>query len=122
MKKVYALGVMKIEESPRFHNTIKDSRLWSLYAKFEDAEEAVLKNYGDIFEYYYNYALIEEVWVHDPSDMPTEEESKKLFLPQEWWYKAEHFVEDPAFDNSIISVSKTEKPASLEKIVFFWVG
>jgi len=118
MKKVYALGVMLLDEK----GGIKQSRLWSLYLNFEDAERAVLSNTGDIFEYYYNYALIEEIWVVNSEDNPTKEEVKELFPPKEWWYKATFYgdeVNEPPFNPK---VEKTNKPQSLERVAFFWIG
>lgn len=40
---------------------IKDDRTWGWFNSFKKAEDIVLKNQTDIFEYYYNYAVIEKV-------------------------------------------------------------
>jgi hypothetical protein len=42
------------------YKTLGD-RVWGWQEKFEDAEEVILNNITDIFEYTYNYACIEEV-------------------------------------------------------------
>lgn len=36
-------------------------RTWGWYANYEDAERAVMKNYTDMWECDYNFAVIEEV-------------------------------------------------------------
>jgi hypothetical protein len=99
---------------------IKSERLWALYARLEDAEQAVLENRGDLFEYSYNYALIEEIFVIDPDDKPSKEES--YFPPKEWWYEAK-YNRDPTQDaDPDPIISKVEKPSCLEKTVYFWAG
>lgn len=119
MKKVYALGVMQIDTSPNANRTIKSDHLAGLYAHFEEAERAVLENRGDMFEYYYNYALIEETYVIDPIDPP--KEGEHLDTPREWWYFADHSKssEDNDFNPEI---SACQKPKCLENLVYFWIG
>lgn len=111
--KIYALGTLKIQEVSKDDYSIKGDHLCTLYAKFEDAEKAILENKGDIFENYYNYALIEETWVIDHS-VPTD--TKDWFPPKEWWYKATWD------DEGEIKIEKCEKPESLDRIVYFWTG
>ncbi len=123
--KVYALGVMQIEykhwdkpeEVADFR--IKTDRLWSLYSNFEDAEEAVLNNYGDLFEYSYNMALIEEIHVIDKNTHHLQYEGGE----QRWWYWAQ-FTPDPLapFGMTGPIVSKIECPQFFERTVNFWVG
>ena len=112
--KVYAVGTLQIREVNKEDYSIKSDHLCALYARFEDAEKAVLENRGDIFENYYNYALIEETWVIDHS-VPNEE-AKNWFPPKEWWYKASWD------DEGEITIEKTTKPESLDRVVFFWTG
>lgn len=128
MRKVFAVGAMQIDEAPNSKRNIVSDRLWSLYLKFEDAEKAVLENRGDLFEYTYNYALIEEIRVLDPSTPPSKEERDDWFPPKEYWYKATYRrhdevrtigQDDPIHDPIVV---KVDKPACLDKIVYFWVG
>lgn len=123
MRKVFAVGVMQLDTVPGARRNIISSRLWSLYLKFEDAEKAVLENRGDLFEYTYNYALIEEIRVLDPSTPATQEEKENWFPPKEYWYHAEFrpFGESNEDMRDPIVV-KVEKPTCLDKIVYFWVG
>lgn len=128
MKKVFAVGAMQLDESPNARRQIVSSRLWHLFLNFKDAEEAVLGNHGDLFEYTYNYALIEEVMVLDPNATRSKEEKEDWFPPKEYWYKAVYRPhdevrtigqDDPIHDPI---VTKVDKPACLDKIVYFWVG
>lgn len=122
MNKVYAVGVLQIDLSENARRIIKEDRLWHLFAKFEDAEEAVLKNSGDIFEYYYNFALIEETYVIDPTDPPKPGEFGGF--PKEWWYHADYTVNPPDEKTGWREpfIQAVEKPKCLDKTVYFWVG
>jgi len=119
MNKVYAVGCLQIDETPNAKRTIKEDQLWHLFAKFEDAEECVLGNSGDLFECNFNYALIEETYVINPSDPPKEDEL--LTMPREWWYFADHSKgnEENLFEPEI---SACEKPKCLKNCVYFWIG
>lgn len=79
-------------------------RVWGWLDKFEDAEKIVLNNLTDIFEYYYNYACIEEV-------------SKGVIAMTEviQWYKA-------SFDKDTVSVEKVDPPPFAKNIVNFTMG
>lgn len=122
--KVYALGVMQLEydhrtkegEPPSFFT--KDQRLWGLYEKFEDAEEAMLNNMGDLFEYSYNLGLIEEVTVYSRTT-----EFMSTWDEKRWWYLAE-YTPDPSapFGKTGPKVSKIECPEFFLRTVNFWVG
>jgi hypothetical protein len=50
----------KISKDQRKYFTIIDSRTCGWFFKFENAEETIFKNYYDIHEECYNYAIIEE--------------------------------------------------------------
>lgn len=119
MNKVYAVGVLQIDESPNAKEIIRDDRLWHLFAKLEDAQKCVLENQGDIFECMYNYALIEETCLINSDDPPKEGEF--LGLPREWWYHADHSkaCEENDFAPEITAC---EKPKPLERTVYFWIG
>jgi len=112
MNKVYAVGVLLLDLSVNAQRIIQSKRLWYLYSKFEDAEACVLENKSDIFEFYYNCALIEEVYVIpvDPNDMAP--------MPRQWWYAAEY--SDLSNDGPIIF--KTDVPKSFLSICSFWIG
>src|SRR4051812_3822448 len=70
MKSIYTVFVVCLNDEGtdyQYSTSVKGnkiklgSRTWGWYEKFEDAEEVILKNLTDIFEYSYNYACIEEV-------------------------------------------------------------
>jgi len=103
--KVYAMGVLQIDFNLR--NPIRSTRLWSLYKRVNDAENTVLTNSGDIFEFYYNYALIEEVSV-----IPSR---GKFTLPEQWWYHAD-YSEDK------VIISKVDVPKPFKNTFCWWVG
>jgi hypothetical protein len=96
--------------------------LWYLFASFEGAEKCVLENQGDLFEYSFNYALIEEIPVLDKGTTNPYEPRK------EWWYRFEGYTtlhnEDPdiTHEDEKAIVIPCEKPQCLNRIVMFWVG
>jgi hypothetical protein len=117
MNKVYAVGVFQLDTSENARRPKKSERLWHLFANLEEAQEAVLKNRGDLFEYYYNYALIEEVYVIDKNDQPKAGEFAGF--PREWWYFADFSQMDEDKNPKITEVSK---PECFAQVVYFWVG
>jgi hypothetical protein len=124
MNKVYAVGVMQADLSDNSGNSpgqiIKASRLWFFFARFEDAEECVLQNQTDIFEYYYNVALIEEHYVYDPHD--PEGATQKWNTPTQWWYEAIYPVVNTGKDDVGPQIRKMENPKIFEHIYCFWAG
>jgi len=114
MNKVYAVGVMRIDLTETYPLG-KSQRLWHFFAHFEDAEKCVLENWGDMFENYYNVALIEEHFVYDPQDI-----ADSLVVGKQWWYQATY--EEYERDADRIYISKIEPPASLQGIINFWAG
>lgn len=75
-------------EETRWFPAGQRTRLWHFFANFEDAEACVLGNKGDIFESYYNVALIEEHYVIDPIDPPPPEFD--WLVAKQWWYKVDY--------------------------------
>lgn len=55
-RSIYTITVLRIDEKGR-----SDSRVWFWTEDFERAENAVLNNVSDMFEYYYSHAVIERV-------------------------------------------------------------
>jgi hypothetical protein len=107
--KFYAVGVLNLDSSN--NDEVIDKRLWGLYLKFEDAEEAVLENHYDYFEDgTFNYALIEDHYVIDHSNFNT-----SLDILNQWWYRAEYC-------NNNFVVSKIETPKRYKNIFCWWVG
>lgn len=99
--------------------TDRSERLWFFYANFEDAERCVLENKGDIFEYYYNVALIEEHYVHDPNDRPPS--NFNGLIARQWWYKVDYIQkEDGSLSDMVIS--KIDAPRIFKNIINFWAG
>jgi len=103
--KIYAMGVMLLDFELRY--VVRSTRLWALYKRFNDAEKTILTNSGDIFEFYYNYALIEEVSV-----IPSR---GKFEFPKQWWYYADYSSGD-------LIISKVDVPKPLENTFCWWVG
>ena len=56
----------------------RSNRVWGWFENFEDAVEIIENNISDIWEYCYEYAMIEEV----PAGLYS-------FPRQEWWWKWE---------------------------------
>jgi len=119
MNIIYAVGVMQLDSPDSKNYPIKRTRLWHLFANFDEAEQCVLQNRGDIFERYYNFALIEETYVIDKNDPPLEGQFSGM--PREWWYYAD-FANPKDGDPNEPTVSLCEKPKSLDRTVYFWVG
>jgi len=112
MKKVYALGVILADLSDNPRSFMKDHRLWYIFGNFADAEKCVLENQSDIFEGYYNLALIEEISVINPLD-----QSEMWGVPPQWWYLA-----DSSIDRYSPVISRIEPPKAAEHLACFWVG
>lgn len=119
MNKVYAVGCLQLDLAPNARRIIIDQRLWHLFAKFEEAEQAVLQNRGDLFERSYSHALIEEVPVIDM--MIKVEPGSGLFSPREWWYVADYSKADEENDYEPQIVA-CDKPEVLKNIIYFWIG
>jgi hypothetical protein len=109
---IYAVGTLKADLTPGAKNFIIDQRLWFLSSSFELAQKSVLENEGDIFESYYNLALIEEVSVQGVTSLP-------FIVSPQWWYKASFDVVTPLDPISIVSIPK---PQCVENVYSFWVG
>lgn len=114
MSVVYALGALKINFNSL--KNVQSHRLWALYSDFDIAEKAVLENRGDLFEDYYNYALIEEVCV-----LPKKDEWFD-FPPKQWWYKVEYNINAESDTESKPSVFKIDVPKEFENVCYWWVG
>lgn len=119
MNKVYAVGCLELDTAENARRVILQDRLWFLFAKFEEAEKCILENHSDIFEYSYNYALIEEILVIDDSIPYVEGESAE-FPPREWWYHADFSVITEEVLNPL--VTKVEKPKCLDRTCCFWAS
>lgn len=115
--KVYAVGCLQIDTNPEAKQTIKQRRLWHLFANFEDAEKAVLENGGDMFERYYNFACIEETYVIDPTS-----KEEAFYVPKEWWYFADYSKSNDQENWYDTVVTACDKPKCLDRVVCFWVG
>jgi hypothetical protein len=122
MKKVYAIGTMLIDLSEKSKNRIKSQRLWTLYHDFDEAEKVVLENGGDIFEYYYNVALIEEIGIIDKNDPPQPGQEHLWGPPRQWWYRAEYSTDENSRQSRDPAVSRMEIPENLKNVCYFWVG
>lgn len=111
MIKAYAVGVMCVEyEKPWVK---QGSRLLSLYAKLEDAEKAIVHNHGDMFEHYYNYALIEEYYLINPL-IP----GPSFYNGEQWWYYADYSQGDRDHPH----ITKTDVPIWAKNTCNFWIG
>lgn len=81
----------KIEEEEKYPD-FGASRAPGFYYTFEDAEETVINNYGDIYEFCYNYASIHEI---KPGLYP-HYEMRKFYKYNELTEKYEP-IEEPTF-------------------------
>jgi hypothetical protein len=122
MKKVYAIGTMLIDLSEKSANRIKSRRLWTLYQDFDEAEKVVLENAGDIFEYYYNVALIEEIGIIDKNDPPQPGQEHLWGPPRQWWYRAEYTTSADGEQSRNPVITKMEVPENFKNVCYFWVG
>lgn len=113
MESVFVMGVLK-GFSPENNNKNNSSRAWGIYKHFKDAEEAILNNYTDIFEHFYNYAVIEEIPVIDFSNT----KQNYFYTINEWWYEATY---DPN-DYEKIEIKKIQKPEHLKQFVAWFIG
>ena len=104
-------------------SAIKHQRLWGFFTNFKDAERSVLENrsenHSNIFEYYYNIALIEEYYVYDSSD--DSEIHISLNTPTQWWYQATYYPEP---NDRLINptICKIEQPKCFSHTCNFWAG
>lgn len=73
---IFTVTVLKVHQ-PRA------SRVWGYETSFEEAERKVLENYSDLFEFYFEYAVIERVEVGIPA---WGDEETRI----QGWYKAEY--------------------------------
>lgn len=118
MNKVYAVGCMQIDTAENAVKDLKSQRLWGLFASLEAAQQYVIENRGDIFERYYNYALIEELHLWDtPSD-----DGEHHYVPKEWWFHATFPNANDQDDWNHAEVTPCDKPKCLDRIVCFWAG
>lgn len=113
--KIYAMGVLQMR-----NGSCKNERLWALYKTFEDAQRAVLSNEGDIFECYYNYAMIEEI------ELIESKSSNEYIGPQynsfqkQWWYTTKYLEDNIPFEYYCL-VEKIESPFP-SNTIYTWVG
>jgi len=122
MNKVYTVGVMQVDlsDDPNKFPIRKAERLWFFYTRFEDAEKCVLENQTDIFEYYYNIALIEEHYVRDPADPPLP--GTDILCAKQWWYLATYKEDDELDSGPNPTVTAIDQPVGFKNIVNFWAG
>lgn len=116
--KVYSVGVIQADLSDNAGKFIKEQRLWYLFKNFEDAEKCVLENHGDIFECDYDYAVIEETYVHDYSNPA--KDGELAYVPEQWWYHAEYSTTNRWETDPIIC--KVNRPKCMENVCYIWIG
>jgi hypothetical protein len=105
MDKIYTLTVINCKE-----DVIKDQRTCGWFKTFEEADEIVIDNQGDIFEVYYNYAVIEE---YQPGFY--------FSAPQIQWYFADFDKRKDGRPNDPI-VSKIDCPEKWKQICNWAMG
>jgi hypothetical protein len=97
-----------------YEEKIKRERQWGYFLALADAEKCIEENWGDIYECgYYNYAVIEEL----PEGICPKAKLEK-------WYKAEYKKDwwKPGYEKDSYSITKTNKPEFLEKVIGFSMG
>lgn len=99
---IYVMTVFRFRvKTPEKYST----RVWGWYPTFDEANQAVRKNFGDMFECgYYQMALIEKM-----------NAGCVAMCEQEWWYKA-------SYKEGKTKVTRTKKPKQFEGIVHFSMG
>lgn len=118
---IYAVGVIQADLSENPRRFIQDQRLWYLFSTFSEAEKCVLGNESDIFEYSYNLALIEEIYVIG-SDTSEEEKACYSIVPKQWWYLADYSKGEGEESEPYPKVTKIPTPKCVENTCCFWVG
>lgn len=113
--KIYAMGVLQMRDG-----SCKNDRLWALYKTFEDAERAVLTNEGDIFECYYNYAMIEEYELITPKNQSEYIGPRYNSFQKQWWYATKYLNENIETEYYPL-VEKCESPF-LPNTIHTWIG
>lgn len=108
--KIYAVGVMQVDLST---GRITTKRLWYFFQSFQDAEKCVLENHSDIFEYYYNIALIEEHTLISPGDPEAIVETYA-----QWWYQATYYDHE----SGDLRIEQIEAPVAFSQICCVWAG
>jgi hypothetical protein len=114
-KTIFVITVIDSKELEK--NIDNACRPWGFYFKFSDAEEVVLENQSDIFEFKYDLAVIEEYsegW---------------FFLPKETWYKA-NFIKSrkknldlaARFRETKVKVKKISRPRIVRSWCNFAMG
>lgn len=112
MNKIYVIWVVQLNEEGLNINRHTIQRTWGWFSKFEDAEDIVLNNKGDIFEFYYNYACIEEV-----------EEGLYTSHKVIGWYQANYIDSDKnVFKMELENVEKVEAPKYANGMANFSMG
>jgi hypothetical protein len=102
MKKKSVFFVTTIDLNLKNNLPINDRRTVGWFQSFKLADICVTRNYGDIWEGNYNYAVIEELeWGLYPHPL------------SEQWYK---------FNKEKQEYEKTEKPEQFKNIVNFSIG
>ncbi len=102
IKFIYTMTVIRFKPD----NISKDvRRTWGWYTTFDEADTAVMLNYGDMFESgYYQLAVVEKM-----------ESGALAMMKREWWYKA-------SCNNGKMKVEKIDKPARYGRTVNFSMG
>lgn len=85
------------------NSTRNTSRCWGWYNTFESAERAVLENHTDIYEYFYDHAVIEEV----------PEGVCPVHTKEAAWYR---------WSNRAAAYERCDKPEFSEGIVCWGIG
>ena len=76
---IYTVTVMREADIKDPRSFPKTSRVWGFEMSLEEADRVVLSNQSDLFEFYYQYAVIEEV----PAGVPAWGDGPL----RTWWYK-----------------------------------
>jgi hypothetical protein len=99
---IYLVTVLSLQGAE-----IVRSRTWGWFAKFTDAEKAVLENHTDLFEmHYYTHAVIEE---YPPGLL--------AIAKTERWYKASYSRKRHG-----PLVAPVKKPRQLKRVINFGIG
>jgi hypothetical protein len=99
---MYIYTITTVEWPEENDEVVAHTRCVGWTSNFFDAERVIIKNIGDIWEYNYNYAVIEEL-----------AEGLYPHPIQEWWFK---------WDNKIKGYKRVMKPDKLKMFTNFSIG
>ena len=104
---MYIYTITTFEKFDEKYGYPSNSRCVGYYKTFEDADKIVRKNCGDIFEWFYNYVVIEKVEV-----------GLYPVCMERWFYSVNY--ENEYYKNA--TFKPIDEPKSVKHIINFAIG